>query len=175
MGIGGAALGAAGGFIAGGLEGVIHGLGEYADIALACVGAVLGVAVGYGSARAANKRGNELKTWCAAHGWIWLGSRPPWGRGVADSKSTIKKSKVFWHQGSWRDVLIRDEGKTPAIFAERVIRRDHQPNRVSSSSDIPGTAPTPRSSPTMGRTGSRGWVEGRRSSSNRPISTSSGG
>lgn len=132
MGIGGAVLGAAAGFIAGGVDGVVHGYGEYADIALACIGSLVGAFIGYGSAKAANQRGNELKTWCAAHGWIWIGSRPPWGRGVADFKSTMKHSKIFWHQGSWRDVLVRDEGKTPAIFAERVIRREHQPDRVAS-------------------------------------------
>ena len=134
MGLGGAATGAIGGFFAGGFEGVTQNLGERADIGLAIVGGVAGAIIMYFASKAANRRANELKRWCASHGWTWIGNRSPWGRDrtVAELEPTVTKSKVFWHGAVWQDVLVRDEGGTPAIFAIREVHREHQTSQCAS-------------------------------------------
>ena len=133
--ISGVALGAVLGFIAGSLEGVTHNLGGRTDVVLAIVGAALGGWIGYSSYKRYLARSNEEKSWCRDHGWIWLGDRAPWGRGVADFKTGVKKSHIFMQGASWSDVLVRDEGETPAIFCRR-YRRDDNSNTVEEASFV---------------------------------------
>ena len=137
--VGGAAMG----FIAGSLEGVNHHFGGFADVILGVIGAGVGGFVGYSAMKSYIARSNALKDWCREHGWTWLGSHSPWDRGVADFKSAVKKSKIFWKNASWREVLVRDEGDTPAIFAIRSIHRENEPDRTASFLIVhyPGTCP----------------------------------
>lgn len=129
----GVAVGAVMGFVTGGLEGVNHHLGGRVDIVLAVVGAVLGGWLGYRGLKGYLERSNEEKAWCRDHGWIWLGGRAPWDRGVADFRTPVKKSHLFMQRASWEDVLVRDEGETPAIFCRR-CRRDQNGGTVEEAS-----------------------------------------
>lgn len=131
------------GFISGGIEGVGHHFGGFADVVLAVIGAVVGGFVGYKGLQSYIARSNALKLWCRDHGWIWLGSHSPWDRGVADFKSAVRKSKIFWKDASWREVLVRDDDENPAIFATRAVQRENQPDLTATFVIVhyPGTCP----------------------------------
>ena len=110
---------------------------------LAAIGAVMGGFTGLRIARARVASANSLKAWCRDHGWIWLGSKAPFGRGIARFKPTVKRSKVFWHLASWEDVLVRDGDDIAGIFGVRRIHQDNASDRYAAFIIIhyPGTCP----------------------------------
>ena len=138
----GVLAGAACGAIAGGIEGVDH-FGENTGIVLAVIGAVVGGFTGLRVARARVASANALKDWCRDQGWIWLGSKTPYGRGIARFKPTVKRSKIFWHRARWEDVLVRDGDDIAGIFGVRRIDHDDSPTRYAAFIIVhyPGTCP----------------------------------
>jgi hypothetical protein len=93
--------------------------GQTSPFVASGIGFVAGVGLGFFVVWSRNKSSNQLKAWCRANGWIWIGSRSPFKRAATDFHRTLQKSHIFWRMGSFEDSTVRDGSDVAAAVCSK--------------------------------------------------------